>query len=60
MGHERDDGPGHPRQWVIQRVILQKVRLSKSCNLTRGANFAVNVSSAYIQALPYNIHMHEI
>jgi len=45
-GHERGDGLGHPRQWVIQRVKLQNVDLSKSCNLTRGATFSVNVSSA--------------
>jgi len=31
-GHELGDGPGHPRQWVIQRVKIQKVHLSKSCN----------------------------
>ena len=24
-GHERGDIPGHPGQWVIQRVKLQKV-----------------------------------
>jgi len=29
---ERGDGPGDPRQWVIDRVKLQKVHLSKSCN----------------------------
>ena len=44
--NERGDGPGHPRQWVVQRVKLQKVHLSKSCNWTRGAKFSVNVSSA--------------
>jgi len=31
-GHERGDGPGHPRQWAIQRAKLQKGHLSKSCN----------------------------
>jgi len=31
-GHERGYGPGHPKQWAIQKVKLQKVHLSKSCN----------------------------
>jgi len=31
-GGKRGDAPRHPRQWVIQRLKLQKVRLSKSCN----------------------------
>jgi len=30
-GDERGEAPRHPRQWVIQRVKLQKVQLSKSC-----------------------------
>jgi len=38
-GDEQGDAPRHPRQCVIQRLKLQKVHLSQSCNKTRGANF---------------------
>jgi len=31
-GDERGDGPGQPRQWVIQRVKLQKVHL-QACQI---------------------------
>jgi len=29
VGDEQGDGPGHPRQWFIQRVELQKVHFIK-------------------------------